>query len=299
MITLKCRNCGAEMTIDLKGEVTCPYCGAHSYFSDAELRSYKQFRLNMLQYLSAAADAKADAAQDNSLWANSAEKSFVTASGQNVLIRYLFYTEDDGVSTFTARDSVVQVFAKDSAYKADLMQRNLGMLHYPPAAIKNLSRSFPTVKTRLPLDDGSILLAVDKPENVYPLFAFGNIKPDHVAWIVSRLENMCCVFAYSGIVHGGINPDTVYINPRTHEAFLYGSWWKARRMKEVLPGGQGQDLRDLRSTAIKLSGQYLKASPAAFQAFLHGAPAGDAYADFAKWDEVIEKGFGGHKFVKW
>ena len=35
-----------------------------------------------------------------------------------------------------------------------------------------------------------------------------------------------------------------------------------------------------------------------FIKFISEKPASDAYLDFEKWDAVIEKGFGGHKFIK-
>ena len=39
-------------------------------------------------------------------------------------------------------------------------------------------------------------------------------------------------------------------------------------------------------------------APKEFINFVKGAPATEAYSDFSLWDTVIEKGFGGHKFVK-
>ena len=51
MITYKCENCGGEMVIRASGDLVCDYCGSKSHFSDAQLREYREFRKNMLEYL--------------------------------------------------------------------------------------------------------------------------------------------------------------------------------------------------------------------------------------------------------
>lgn len=295
MISLKCKNCAGEMSVDLKGELVCPYCGSRNHFSDVEFAEYKNFRLNLLYYLRASADAAADAADDTFLWSHHDNVNFTAANGVNVSIDYLFCYEEDYVKTYVARDSVIFIFDDRDKHKIDDMISGIGMLDYPSADLKNLDKYFPKMKSRIELKDNKTLVAFSKPENVYPLYAFGNLKPEHAAWVVSRLENFACVFEFSGIVHNGLSINSVFINPRTHEAYLYGGWWKARRKRSL---SKQNDLNELRKIASKLMGQYIADAPKEFKEFISGRPAEDAYADFGKWDEVIEKGFGGHKFIK-
>lgn len=295
MISFKCKNCGAEMSVDLKGMLYCPYCQSRAQFSDGELEQYKEFRLNMLNYLRAAADAKA-VEKDDTLFLDFTERiTFTSVKNQNIVIDYQFYYEEDNVKTYITKSSVVFVFEKKDADKVIKMRQGLGALSYPSADIKNLSKCFPTIKLETELDDGRILVAVSKDENIYPLFAFGTIAPVHTAWIVSRMENMCCVFEYSNIVHGGMSINSIFINPRTHEGFLYGGWWNSRRKMNSM---DRQDLYDLRKVASQIMGEDKREAPKLFLEFLKDAPASDAYSDFSKWDDVIELGFGGHKFVK-
>lgn len=293
MICMKCKTCGGEMSVDLKGELLCPYCGTKTHFSDAEFSEYKNFRRNMLNYLRAAADTKADKADDSAMWSFCENVVFESETGSQISIDYLFYYIEDRVETYVARESIVFVFGKEDRAKADAFLRQTGMLQYPSADLKGLAKYFPMVKSRIDLKGGGLLLAIAKPENAYPLFAFGNLKAEHAAWIVSRLENICCVLAYSNMVHKGMSINSVFINPRTHEAFLYGGWWNAC---SEIKAADKTDLIALR----KIAGQLLGANsaPAEFRQFLSGRPAGDAYGDFALWDKVIEKGFGGHKFTK-
>ena len=294
MISMKCQNCGGEMSIDAKGEVVCPYCGSRVHLSDRELAEYREFRLNMLQYLRSAADLAADRA-DTGMWANCENLFFYADDGTRISVDYLFRSVIDGAEVYTARDSVVFVFGPKDGDKAPRMLSGIDLLAYPAADVYHLDRYFPSLKARFALKGGGTLLAFSKPENVYPVFAFGSLRPEHAAWIVSRLENICCVLEFSGLVHGGISIDSVYINPRTHEGFLYGGWWNARRKK---PAPDQEDLYAVRRLADRIMGEYRDSAPPQFRRFIAGAPEEDAFRDFALWDEVIEKGFGGHKFTK-
>ena len=56
------------MSVDLKGELCCPYCESRIHLSDMELNEYKNFRLNMLNYLRAESDNAAEKADDTFLW---------------------------------------------------------------------------------------------------------------------------------------------------------------------------------------------------------------------------------------
>lgn len=294
MISLKCKNCAGEMSIDLKGEIACPYCGSKEHLSDIEFRGYKEFRLNLLNYLRAAADASNDEADGTFLWNYHEKAHYKAANGSQISIDYLFYSIEDDVESYVAKDSVVYIFKAKDTDKAERFKRGLLMLDYPSAALKDLSKYFPTIKASIDLDDGGKLIAITKPENVYPLYAFGNLKPVHVAWIVSRLENLSCVFEFSEIVHNGISINSVFINPKTHEAFLYGGWWSSRKK---LNSSEKNDLLALRKVAKSVMGEYINEAPPLFVKFIDGIPSSDAYTDFEKWDEVIEKGFGGHKFT--
>ena len=102
------------------------------------------------------------------------------------------------------------------------------------------------------------------------------------------------MLAYSDIAHNGIDPESVFINARTHEAFLLGGWWNSA----VSTGGSVQDLLDLRKTAKRITGTGYDSSPEEFRKFITSPPAGNAFDDFTQWDRVIETGFHGRKFKK-
>lgn len=295
MISVKCKNCGAELSIDTHGNLICPYCGTKNFMSDMDFTEYKNLRQNMLNYLRTENDARGDRADNNYIWSQADLLSLITIDGKTVNIRYTFCYEDDDVKTYITKDSVVNIYERNDLAKMNTTLEGIRKLSYPEAAGKDLTKSFPHIKAKFELNDGRHLLAFEKPENSYPLFAFGNLRPKHVAWIVSRMENFCCVFEYSGIVHGGLSTDTIYINPKTHEAFLYGGWWKAKYKTSF---NSSTDLMEVRKISRKLLGEFINEAPQLFIDFMNSKPANDAYEDFSNWDRVIVDGFGGHNFTK-
>lgn len=293
MITYKCENCGGEMVIRASGDLVCDYCGSKSHFSDTQLREYREFRKNMLEYLSASANRDIKKKDDQYLWDYAQQECFVTEDGQDVVVEYLFKTTDDGIPMFMTREAVLYVFPKERAVDADRMTEYIGKVQFPGADMKGLGRLFPKLKSRLSLQDGSRLLAFQREKDMYPLESFGALPYEHAAWILSRLENLCCVLEYSELVHNGLRLEAIYINPYTHEAALYGGWWKTEAKK----GEDTTDLKDIRKLILRLLGVNRENSPKAFLEFLNSTPCGDAYTDFEAWDRVIEEKLG-RKFVK-
>ena len=184
------------------------------------------------------------------------------------------------------------------------------MLDYPSADTKNLSDFFPKVTSGFNLDDGTDILVVAKDEDEYPLRLFGKLHGRHVAWIISRLDNLCCVLECHGLGHPQLDPDTVFINPYIHQAYLYGNWWNVTKNNTL-----SSDRMHVNTTAMNLYGLRNTAAfslgfndvsevtvrediPAPFADFLKSAPEVNAYSDFEKWDETLIKSFGERRFYK-
>ena len=257
MISYKCSNCAAELFLDSSGELKCPYCGSKTHLTDTELLDYKETRKNILNQLRAMHDSEANSIDGNKagrLWEINELVTFEGMDGSEIEINYTFFYEEDEIKTYITKNSVVHIFpASKISYVADFIN-SVDRIVYPSADIKNMSKYFPVIKANMMLNDGRKLLALAKPENVYPVFAFGNLKPKTTAWIVSRLENFACVFEYSDVTHRGINTNTVFINPKTHEAYLLGGWWKLRTKNSY----SNDDLLAIRKTANNIMGEHKK-----------------------------------------
>lgn len=178
-------------------------------------------------------------------------------------------------------------------------------------------------RRELTREDGGVLVAVKKQQGVYPLKLLGLLLDRHVAWIISRLENLCCLLSYNGMVLNGLTVDNLFVSPASHQIYLYGGWWFAgyendrmngisadvrkciyRKYLEKKRCHHSTDLESLRFVAIKLLGcetredvKEIPNLPAAFCDFLLEPAEESAAADFAYWDRTLEKSYGERKFI--
>ncbi|MCQ2516689.1 MAG: TFIIB-type zinc ribbon-containing protein [Saccharofermentans sp.] len=295
MLTFKCDNCGGEMTIHSSGNLVCPYCGSIQTFSDKELADYREFRKNILQYLVAVADDKETDTSTESFWSFAETKNFTIKDGTPLGVRYIYEAKDDDISMYCARENVIYHYPEAKRFWAKEALNKVTSITFPQAGDKDLSRCLPTFQGIYELEDNSIILVFRKSEDMYPLSMFGNLPYVHAAWIVSRIENICCLLKYNDVCHSGFTPDSIFINPRTHEAALMGNWHKANTLTLT---NQVKDLKDMRSITTKVIGPMFNSIPDMFKSFLNDAPKADAYSDFEYWDYVIERGLGGRHFHK-
>ncbi len=287
MISWKCKNCGGQMDFGGAGGFVCPYCGSKAFFSDADFKGNEVFRRKLAAYYKAEAEKKDFDYGSDFLWTCEDTADFSLRDGDSLQIDYMKQYGGDGYTLYLAKESAVYVFSREA--EADAFLSGLRRMVFPEADMK-LSRCFPELKMELPLAGGSAALVFERRPNVYPAEMFAPYASGHLAWVISRMENIACALAYAGLEHGDITETSVWVNPLTHEGALFGDWRKVK----TLHGNA--DLQALRRTAIALAENTRE--PAALYRFLNTAPAADAFADFAAWDKVIETGFGGHKFVK-
>ncbi len=287
MITYKCKACGGQLEVGGTSGLVCPYCGSKSFLSDADFKGNEEFRKKLLSYYKAEADRKEYDYSADTLWQREGRDSFVLASGQPLHIDYMKKYPYAGFVCYLAKESVVYVF--DGGKDAEAFLAGLRRLEFP-AADDRLHRSFPELKTELGLRDGGRALVFRRRPHFYPAELFAPWKSVHLAWVISRMENICCALSYSGLRHGDITPATVWVNPVFHEGALFGDW------RGVRPLTGGEDLTALRKTAIALAED--TRTPQEMYHFLNSPPREDAFADFTAWDQVITDGFGGHKFIR-
>ena len=292
MLKYKCGNCGGEFEIHSHGELMCPYCGTKQYFSDAELKGYKGYRDNVLQYVRSFNDRLFEAGDVLKLWSDSDLMTLESSEGSTIEISYTYRSKTDDIDVLVNKNSVIYVFTAEKKHSADSMMKNIDSLKYPSADIKNMRTLFPHLKARYDLDNGGVILAVTKSENVYPMYVFADLHPKHVAWMISRMENISCLLEFNERDHRHMDENNLFINPESHEVLLYGGWW------DTVPGRPVSCLEGLRKTAKRITGSRIKDGPAEYEKFLDSVPKASAYEDFEYWDSVIENGFGGHNFAK-
>ena len=308
MKNLNCKNCGGTMVIAPSGTTAhCSYCGTDYVLDHRDTDYYREFYARMRSFFALSADGQERRKRADEIWERAEQEIFESSDGKQIRVASLHRFSDRIADTYSARQSVIFRFDSTLAEQADKYRRAVSMLDYPSADTRNLARFFPVVSGGFTLRDGSVLLAVKKSEDEYPLRLFGKLSGRHAAWLVGRMENLCCVLEYSSIVHPAFGIDTLYIDPYDHQASLYGGWWQAVRNQTAV-GGKTYTTRDnliaLRETAAKVLG-FPSASavsetediPKPFADFLRSKPESNAYDDFAFWDDTLIRAYGERKFI--
>lgn len=320
MAILKCSMCGGTIVYDEEKKVArCPYCESTSTIFEQDIKLFEQFQ-DMFRTLLAQQESKE---KQEGFWIEGKEETLTRDDGENITINYLMKQKVDICTMYVAKKHVIYVFAGEYEKYVRRYKEMVEELKYPdPLMEKELKNYIPEIVNEYRLEDGSFFVAVSKEENVYPLKLFGMLVDRHVAWMVSRLENLCCLLDYNGLVLNALIEDNIFVNPETHQLYLYGGWWFAGYVgsesvgssKAVLPymyKNNGvyrnmvqTDLESLRMLAIRLLGYSKKEElkensilPEAFARFLLQEPKSNAVEDFALWDCTLKEAYGARKFI--
>jgi hypothetical protein len=178
-------------------------------------------------------------------------------------------------------------------------------LRFPPNDKYSMKQFLPEVTHQFTLRDGRVLAVISRGRYEYPLVSFEKLPDVHAAWIVSRLENLCCLLEYNELTLSDIDIRDIYINPETHQAYLYGGLWRAcrtskARAKENPFEAELLAVRKIAAAVMGFSGieDTRSAVPEAFYEFLSEKPKEDAFSDFAWWDVSLTLAYGKRVFRK-
>lgn len=321
MAILKCKMCGGGLEYDREHDLAiCPYCGSKSTLFEQDRKLFEQFQ-NMFATL---LNQEPQKSNEEGFWVDASEEELLRDDGETINITYLTKQKADLCTMYVAKKHVIYIFEKQHIRHKERYKEMIANIIYPnPDMERELSNYIPKLVTECTLADGRYFLAIEKAEGVYPLRMLGVLLDRHVAWVISRLENLCCLLDYNEIVLNGFALDNLFVDPANHQIYLYGGWWfsgykgaeRVGASAEVLQYQEKQihnqtrnnyrtDLESLRSVAIKLLGykdkeglEADKLLPEPFKKFLTGDCKANAREDFALWDNVLEKSYGQRKFI--
>lgn len=321
MAILKCKMCGGTMDYDKKLNLAvCPYCDSKSTVFEQDRKLFEQFQ-NLFSTL---LNQEMKESPEEGFWVEASREELLREDGETIEVTYLTKQRTDLCTMYVAKKHVIFLFEKEHAGYMERYKEMVGQLHYPNAEMeRELSNYIPKLVTDCRLADGRFFLAIEKKEGVYPLKMLGILIDRHVAWVVSRLENLCCLLGYNDMVLNGLTVENLFVDPVNHQLYLYGGWWFAGyrgdepmgASKVVQPylvkniqgknrNNQETDLESLRLVAAKLLGypdrenlQDDRLLPEPFKRFLMENCEENARADFSKWDKVLEKSYGERKFI--
>lgn len=321
MAILKCKMCGGTLEYDqIHNLAVCPYCGSKSTVFEQDKKLFEQFQDMFASLL----DQHSTAKKSEGFYVEENREELTREDGETIEITYLTKRRADLCTVYVAKKHVLFVFDKEQDFYAKRYMEMIDAVKYPNKQMEEeLHQYFPKLLTEATLADGRRLVVIEKKEGVYPLSMLGILLDRHVAWVISRLENIACVLSYNKMVLNGLTLDNLFVDPVNHQIYAYGGWWFAGfkgaentgASAQVLPyieksihkKGRNREITDLESirmVAVALLGYEDKESlkenkllPQPFLQFLLEEPKKNAFDDFAKWDKVLEASYGERKFI--
>jgi hypothetical protein len=286
-MSAKCQFCGNTITLspnDLGVDMMTSEVLAEMFHGEAAgvFLKKKMEEINMDEY-----------------WKHHAQTvTLVTEDASVVEISYIHQAVSQNTTIFMGRTNVFLLFSDPEEEKryAD----TVASLRYPPDDKHPMKPFLPEITHRFVLQDHRVLIVIARGRYEYPLVSFRKLPDTHAAWVVSRLENLCCLLQYNNLSLSDIDIRDIYINPETHQACLYGGLWRARRTSEAPCEAELLAVRKIAAATMGFSAieDARSAVPEAFYAFLSEKPKEDAFSDFAWWDVSLTLAYGKRVFRK-
>lgn len=287
LMDVTCDNCGAQYRISSRGEMNCRFCGSKVYLNDKDFKNYLKTRDEMLIKDKFNNDSIMTDGDVIGFYRDYSFKYSFDVDGNILVYDVSAIYNESNKDIYVGASNIIFAFNDEKDYNNYLSNRKIT---FPSADIKKLEKYLPKVVFNGQTKDGKYIVVLDKDENVYPLEIFNvGLNPRTTAWVISRLENLGCLLEFNNIGMDKLLIEDIFINPKTHELYLYGNW-------ENVTGSTENYLKSIRSIAKSIPVNAV--APKMYDEFLDSEPENNAYDDFKKWDEVIVKGFGGHNFNK-
>ena len=246
-----------------------------------------------------------------------------TTLGKKISFKYLTEKKFELGMIYVGKKHILYKIEEKHKKYFDNAIKMINSINYADNNMKNeFQKLIPNiVSTYQSKADNSYLMVIKKDENEFMLSSITNSIPEkltdrHVAWIVSRLNNLNCFLSFNNIVLNGINVDNCFINPETHSLSIYGGWWYARKEKDKMIGTTSEifsvmpiknktekialhstDMESIRLLARQILYNKNK-TPKAFTDWLNSGSTEHAFKEFENWNKTLDQAYGKRTFVK-
>lgn len=261
--------------------------------------------------------------QRTGTWKSSNTVTFHTTDGKISTLKYLKKFDFELGTEYTSNSAVVYVLKGNRERffenaKKEIELSSSGSEH--SVISSEFSKYVPKLKHSFKSTDGSFVIVLDKSKDIVPLRLIlehykGSIPHTHVAWMISRLCNLVCFFAHTGVAHNGLTIENLYVDPAMHSIYVFGGWWYARPIGKRLIGvpkfvydvmpvkEKGEKVSSTRTDieAIKRTAKVLlgkETAPEPMMEFLDSGSGNNAIDEFCKWTTALEKSYGQRRFIR-
>jgi len=169
--------------------------------------------------------AEAKTAMQNNTWGTSKQIIQVKRNDKTVQIKYRYSYATEVGSAYVG--DIIVVFTFNNKKYFDNYVKSISKISYRDNKMKDyFSRFIPIIKDKFKALDNTYYIVLEKTPEVYPLSLVKDIfiAKEHAAWIMTRLMNICVLLSMNNLVHCGINIDSCFVSLRHHGLLLLGGW---------------------------------------------------------------------------
>lgn len=262
-------------------------------------------------------------------WEQTNTKYITKANGKIMKITYQEILEFELGKYYVCPRHVICIISDGFKKYVDNALVKIRSLKYANENMRvEFSRYVPNIIDTYESKSGEYVIVMSKTEDVFPLkTVFGHysnqIDCKHVAWIISRLQNITCFLQYNNISHLGINLSSCFISPQNHSILLFGGWWyttnigskiigTSKDIYDILPAKSktcknAERIIDLES--IKALGRQLLGEPngrklaertdipKSIVQFFNAGSESDAIIEFNKWNKTLDNAYERRQFT--
>jgi hypothetical protein len=244
-----------------------------------------------------------------------------STTGKKISFKYLSDKQFELGHIYVGNQHILYSFEDKNKKYFDNAILMIKSIKYANSNMRNeFEKLMPKITSFFSTDDNKHILVIEKNEKEYMLSDVVNktgskLTDRHVAWIISRLNNLNCFLTFNNIVLNGINTDNCFINPENHTLSLYGGWWYAKPTNKKMIGTTGEifsvmpiknktekialhttDMESIRYLAKKIL--FNKATtPKALLNWLEEGSEEDSFKEFEKWNTTLDNAYGKRTFV--
>lgn len=255
---------------------------------------------------------------DDNTWQMRDVDFLTTQNGGSLSVAYLIKTPFEQGVRYVCKTSVLWLFADPAC--ASRFQQGVSRISYRDSKMSGQFKPFmPQITKTFSLQDGSFAIVVAKTPDQYPLDLVLQNAPEaitdrHLAWVTSRLCNLCCFLSFNQLSHNGLTPPNLFLSAKDHTLSILGGWQYAaafgKKMKgvpravyDIMPlpvkaSKTGSPLTDLES--VKLIGRTVgktAALPKPLASFYQSGSSPSAVQEFNKWSRTLDQAYGKRMFV--
>jgi len=223
---------------------------------------------------------------------------------------------------YSGSNKLVFIFDPDKSIWCNRFIASRPSLANDPDKMKKIySCRMPRFIKRVLVSNGAsqeaIILAKEPSEYPFDLFlkTYENqLDGRDIAWMISRMIDLCCFLYTHDIVHNGITIDSLYIDPEQHSMHLYGGWQYAVPIGGKMTGTT-KEIYNLMSSvskttkeatpttdieSVKLIARMLckkaKDIPIDILKWADSGSSDDPIKEYRNWNDTLTKAYGTRQF---